>query len=151
MAVLDLYRDQVLAHNRAPRRFGNLDAPTHRGIGRNAACGDALEVSLRVVDGRIEDLRFTADGCAIAIASASMLGELLPAAGLAELAQLRGLFERLLAAGTRDSRLGDLLALAALRDFPARQRCALLAFDAVQAALQPGAAGDAAPLPEGRA
>lgn len=147
MAVLDLYRDQVLAHNRAPRRFGSLDAPTHRGSGRNAACGDALEVTLHVVDGRIEDLRFAADGCAIAIASASMLSELLPAAGAADVVRLRTLFECLLAEGTADGRLGDLLALAALREYPARRRCALLAFDAVQTALAADGGANAMPVP----
>lgn len=149
MAVEDLYREAVLAHNRAPQRFGELQSPTHAGDGENPACGDALHVGLRVADGRIADLRFKGEACAVTIAAASMLGELIVGGAADRLQALRGKFERLLRGESGDPSLGELAALSELTRHPARHRCALLAFDAVQAALSgsptdPRAAGSGA-------
>ena len=140
MQASDLYRDLVIAHNRAPRRFAPITGPTHAGRGANQMCGDDLGVQLRVADGRILDLGFDGEGCAVSIAAASMLGELLAGAEVARHAALREAFARLLGGGEADPALGELRALAGLRDHPARQRCAWLAFDAVSSALAGGAA-----------
>ncbi len=74
-AELDLYQDVVMDHKRAPRHFGTLAAPTHHARGRNPSCGDDLQVTLQVAQERIEDIRFSGQGCAICIASASMMTE----------------------------------------------------------------------------
>jgi nitrogen fixation NifU-like protein len=130
-----LYRDVVIAHNRAPRHFVPLAEPTHAGRGANPACGDELAVQLRVRDGRIEDLGFDGEGCAVAIAAASMLGDLLAGAEVARVAALREGFARLLAGDAPADGLGELRALSGLRAHPARHRCAWLAFEAVEGAL----------------
>ena len=115
MQPSDLYRDLVIAHNRAPRRFVPIADPTHAGRGANPMCGDDLRVRLRVDDGRIVDLGFDGEGCAVSVAAASMLGEALAGAEVARLATLRDAFARLLEGGEPDPRLGDLRALAGLR------------------------------------
>lgn len=130
-----LYRELVIEHNRAPRRFGAIAGPTHAGRSANPLCGDDLAFELRVADDRIADLGFTGEGCAVAMATASMLGEALVGSAPRRLATLRAAFERLLDSGEVDPALGDLGALAGLCGHPPRHRCALLAFDAVAAAL----------------
>ena len=135
MAVAEIYREVVLAHNRAPQRFGALPDATHAGDGDNPACGDALHVVLRVADGRIVDLRFSGEACAVTIAAASMLGELLVDGCVETLACLREDFGRLLGGEPANPALGELAALAELARHPARHRCALLAFEAVASAL----------------
>jgi nitrogen fixation protein NifU and related proteins len=133
-----LYREVVIAHNRAPRRFAPLAHATHAGRGANPACGDDLAVQLRVVDGRIDELGFGGEGCAVAIATASMLGDALAGAGPAKLAALRADFARLLAGDAAAEGLGELRALSGLQAHPARHRCAWLAFEAVEDALARG-------------
>jgi nitrogen fixation NifU-like protein len=136
MSTSELYQRIVLEHSRAPRHFGALDAPTHVADGANPLCGDALHVELRVVDGRITAIAFQGEACAIAKATASLLGERsadLDADGVAELetrfAQLiRGELDA-------DAALGDLNALAALANYPSRRKCALLPFVTLRAAL----------------
>jgi nitrogen fixation NifU-like protein len=145
MAVEDIYRQGVLAHNRAPRRFGELPGATHAGDGDNPACGDALHVALRVNAGRIEDLRFRGEACAVTVAAASMLGDLIVDAGTARLQELREKFARLLGGGPGDPDLGELAALAELSRHPTRHRCALLPFEAVQSALASPPVDAAAP------
>lgn len=142
-----LYRELVIEHNRAPRRFGAIAGPTHAGRSANPLCGDDLAFELRLADDRIADLGFTGEGCAVAIATASMLGEALVGGPLVRLPTLRAAFEHLLRSGEADPALGDLGALAGLRGHPSRHRCALLAFDAVGAALdqRAGTARGAAP------
>jgi nitrogen fixation NifU-like protein len=133
-----LYQEIVLAHNRAPRRFGKLPGATHAADGANASCGDHLRCELNAPGGRIDDLRFSGESCAVTTACASMLGELLIGRTAADVAALAQRFRRLLdaqAGDTDDPGLGELNALRALRAHPARHRCALLPFATVQAAL----------------
>jgi nitrogen fixation NifU-like protein len=138
MSVADLYRQTVLDHHRAPRCFGALDGHTHAADGANPLCGDALRFEARVAGGRIEALRFRGEACAIATAAASMLGELAVGRDGGGIAALRGRFEAFLRApdaAAEDVALGDLNALAELRRYPARHKCALLPFATVEAVL----------------
>jgi nitrogen fixation NifU-like protein len=134
-----LYQEIVLAHNRAPRRFGTLPAPTHAADGANARCGDHLRCELSAPAGRIDDVRFSGESCAVTTACASMLGDLLLGRTAADIAALEQRFRRVLDAACSDTdddqALGELNALRALRAHPARHRCALLPFATVQAAL----------------
>src|SRR5262249_28121156 len=70
-----LYQEVVLEHKRSPRHFGALAAPTHEARGRNPACGDEVQVQLRLEDGVVRDIGFTGQGCAICMASTSMMTE----------------------------------------------------------------------------
>lgn len=129
-----LYSDIVLAHNRAPRNCGCLDDATHHGVAENAMCGDQLELSLRMRDGVIQAAMFDGESCAITTACASMLTEALRGAEAAYVAALREEVQAMFRSGpaARD----DFAAFAELCHHPARQRCALLPFDAALAALK---------------
>ena len=131
-----LYSDIVLAHNRAPRNCGCLDDATHHGVAENAMCGDQLELSLRMRDGVIQAAMFDGESCAITTACASMLTEALRGAEAAYVAALREEVQAMFRSGpaARD----DFAAFAELCHHPARQRCALLPFDAALAALKSG-------------
>lgn len=136
MSASDLYQRIVLDHSRAPRHFGTLDAPTHAADGANPLCGDALHVELRVVDGRIAAIAFHGEACAIAKATASLLGERSVRLDESEIAQLEDHFLRLIRGELEaDAALGDLNALAALAHYPSRRKCALLPFATLRAAL----------------
>jgi SUF system NifU family Fe-S assembly protein len=138
--VTDLYQRVVLEHNRAPRRFvrfdGRLEQPTHAAERSNARCGDRLHCELRVSDGRIEDLRFDGEACAVAIATASMLGGLACGATGADVTRIAERLRALWHGASEDPELRELNALAALARFPERRHCAELPFAAIAAALQ---------------
>lgn len=136
MPVNELYQRIVLEHSRAPRHFGALDAPTHQADGANPLCGDALHVELRVVDGRVVEVAFRGEACAIAKATASLLGERAIKLDVAAIERLEAQFARLIGGGPEgDAALGDLNALAALAHYPSRRKCALLPFATLRAAL----------------
>ena len=134
--VSDLYQRVVLEHNRAPRRFGRLERATHAADRANPRCGDRLHCELDVRDGRIADLRFEGEACAVAIAAASMLGDLACGATGAEVAALGERLRALWQGAGDDPALGELNALAALARFPERRHCAELAFATIAAALR---------------
>ncbi len=136
MTVPSPYQQLVLEHSRAPHRFGSLEKATHQADGANPLCGDALHVDVLVADGRIADLRFRGEACALARASASMLGGSAIALDAAALARLEAAFARVIAGvDTRDDALGDLNAFSALAQYPSRRKCALLPFATLRAAL----------------
>ncbi len=138
MSVADLYRQTVLDHHRAPRNFGALAGHTHAAEGANPLCGDALRCEALLADGRIRDVRFQGQACAIATASASMLSELAKGLDAAGLQALHARFDGFLHRGDDDSEdatLADLNALSELRRYPARHKCALLPFATLEAAL----------------
>jgi nitrogen fixation protein NifU and related proteins len=143
-----LYTQTVLGHQRAPRNFGALEEHTHAADGVNPLCGDSLHIELRQAEGRIEQMRFSGEACAVALATASMLSELAPGRSDAELADLEGRFARLVNGDLEhDAALADLNVFAALAKHPARRKCALLAFATLRAAL----AGRPATSTEGNA
>jgi nitrogen fixation NifU-like protein len=83
-------------HKRAPRHFGTLPAPTHQARGHNPSCGDDLQVTLNVAQGRSQDIRFSGQGCAICIASASMMTEAVRGHDVALARQLQQRFRAVL-------------------------------------------------------
>lgn len=136
MSVPAIYQQLVLEHSRSPRRFGALAEPTHAADGANPLCGDHLRVQLRVVDERIVGYAFSGEACAIARASASMLGEQVAQLGIAQVERLSADIARIVRGEiAAEPELGDLNALAALAHYPSRQKCALLALATLQAAL----------------
>ncbi|HEX7916821.1 Fe-S cluster assembly sulfur transfer protein SufU [Rudaea sp.] len=136
MSASELYQRIVLEHSRAPRHFGALAEPTHQADGANPLCGDALHVELRVVDGRIAAIAFRGDACAIAKATASMLGEAAARLDADGIAALEARFARMIGGEAKAGTLpGDLNALAALAHYPSRRKCALLPFVTLRAAL----------------
>ena len=142
MDLKDLYRDVILDHNRAPRNFGRIEGAAACAEGHNPLCGDHLALSVRLAGERIEDIRFEGSGCAISTASASLMTEAVKGRPCAEAQRL---FERVHALLTRpdavaDPGLGKLAALAGVREFPARVKCASLCWHTLMAALRADAA-----------
>ena len=139
--VRDLYRDLILDHARNPRHFGKLDHTTHSAEGINPLCGDKLKLYLDVdADETIKGAAFEGSGCAISVASASLLTDTV--IGLrsddamaifdAVTAQLSGGD----APGNTKVDLGKLRALAGVREYPTRVKCATLAWHALKSALR---------------
>ena len=135
----DLYQEVILDHTKRPRNFGPLGSATHRATGRNPLCGDQLVLMLDIKDGVVRDAHFAGKGCAISTASASLLTEAVKGRTTAEAHALFELFHDAVTAPADavldlDS-LGKLAALAGVREFPMRVKCASLAWHTLEAAL----------------
>jgi len=132
---LALYQGVILDHNRAPRNFRVLDGG-QCADGNNPLCGDRVTVYVRVVDGIITDATFQGVGCAIFTASASLMTEAVRGKTVAELNALCERVHGLVSAGpgTATDTLGKLSALAGVRQFPVRAKCAMLPWHALRAA-----------------
>lgn len=143
-AVDQLYQEMVVEHKRAPRHFGTLAAPTHEARGRNPQCGDDVQVQLRVDHDRIADIAFSGQGCAICIASASMMTEAVLGRDVEAARALQQRFRAVLTGREphESAGLGKLVCLAGVRQYPSRIKCALLGWHALMHAI--GEAGDAA-------
>ncbi|MEO7937244.1 MAG: Fe-S cluster assembly sulfur transfer protein SufU, partial [Burkholderiaceae bacterium] len=117
-----LYQELVLEHKRAPRHFGHLQAPTHRARGTNPQCGDDLQVELRVEDGQLRDIAFSGQGCAICVASASMMSEAVIGRDVAAAEALHQRFRAVLTGETEadEAQLGKLISLAGVSRYPSR-------------------------------
>jgi nitrogen fixation protein NifU and related proteins len=141
MDLADLYRDVIIDHNRNPRNFRKIPPPCRHAEGLNPLCGDKLQVYLQVgADDRIEDVAFEGSGCAISVASASLMTEALRGRSRTE---AEGLFARIhgMLTGTEEADLaaiGKLAALAGVRAYPTRVKCASLCWHTVHSALGEG-------------
>ena len=132
-----LYRDAVLDHYRNPRNRGALPDCTHAADGVNPLCGDSLRIELVCVGGRIVDMRFSGEACAITTATASMLSELVRGFDGGQVAAAEIPFERLLRGETSEDRaLGALNTLRELHRYPTRRKCAQLPWATLRAALE---------------
>lgn len=133
----DLYQEVIFDHYKRPRNFHPLAGANRSAQGDNPLCGDRLVVYLNVDDGVIRDVSFEGSGCAISTASASLMTEALKGKTEAEAAQL---IESFHASLTRSEApqgdLGKLKVLAGVREFPARVKCATLAWHTVNSALK---------------
>ena len=136
-AETDLYQEIVLDHKRAPRNFGRLADATHQARGHNPSCGDDLRVELRVEDDRVRDIRFNGQGCAICIASASMMSEAVKGREVALARDLQQRFRAVLTGRMEPAAadLGKLVSLAGVARYPSRIKCALLGWHAMMHAL----------------
>ena len=129
----ELYQDLVVEHKRAPRHFGHLVAPTHQARGHNPQCGDDLQVELDIADGRLRDIAFHGQGCAICIASASMMTEAVMGHDIADAQALQQRVRAVLTGQLEPEAadLGKLVSLAGVRRYPGRIKCALLGWHAL--------------------
>jgi len=140
--LTELYQEIILDHNRAPRNYGALADANRRALGHNPLCGDRLVLSLRVVDDRIDDIRFEGSGCAISKASASLMTEAIKGHPLAAAEALFDRFHAMLTgapdAPVTEVGMGKLASLAGVREFPIRVKCATLPWHTLRAALASG-------------
>lgn len=134
----DLYQELIIDHGRRPRNFGALADANHTAEGFNPLCGDRITLFVKTREGVIEDVRFEGTGCAISTASASLMSEALKGRTEAEAQALFDGFHALVTGhGTvEDPPLGKLEVLAGVAEFPARVKCATLAWHTLLAALR---------------
>jgi len=133
-----LYQDLILDHYRRPRGRGALDRPDARAGVKNPLCGDEIEVHLALDGARIREARFIGHGCSISQASASMMTQLVRGRTLAEVEALSHRLAAMLRgdpAAAGDESLGDLRAFAGVSRIPARVRCAMLPWEALEAGI----------------
>ncbi|HUR70983.1 MAG TPA: SUF system NifU family Fe-S cluster assembly protein [Candidatus Limnocylindrales bacterium] len=137
----DLYQEVILDHNKAPRNFRAISGANRRAEGYNPLCGDQVTVYLQVEDGVIKDISFQGSGCAISKASASMMTTELkgkPESAAHELFEnvhnmLTGELDN---KGGGSERVGKLAILSGVCKFPARVKCASLAWHTMETALK---------------
>ncbi|PPR24006.1 MAG: Zinc-dependent sulfurtransferase SufU [Alphaproteobacteria bacterium MarineAlpha10_Bin1] len=142
-ALRELYQEVILDHGKAPRNFGKPESATCESNGHNPLCGDTVTIYLTVKDDIVEDVGFEGRGCAISIASASMMTEILRGKSVDE---IRDMFERFHHMVTADEAANDggyddedfekLMVLSGVKEFPMRVKCATLAWHTMQAALK---------------
>jgi nitrogen fixation NifU-like protein len=133
----ELYQEVIIDHNRNPRNFHKMPDATKHAEGYNPLCGDQLALFLKVVDNVIQDVSFEGSGCAISTASASLMTEVLKGKTVQ---QAEALFTTIHGLLTKDEaadpeQLGKLIVLAGVKEFPARVKCATLAWHTLHNAL----------------
>jgi len=135
----DLYQEVILDHNRRPRNFGPMADATRVAKGHNPLCGDKLTLYVKLDGDRISAVSFEGSGCAISKASASLMTDAVKGRTVGEASAL---FDRVHAMVTTppdqpvdDSNVGKMAALAGVREFPVRVKCASLAWHTLMAAL----------------
>ncbi len=146
----ELYQDMILDHGRRPRHFHVIEKADCEAVGHNPLCGDKLVLFLKIgEEGKIEDAAFQGDGCAISVASASLMTDMLKGKTAAQAQHLWAYFKALTMGEAyadeekeklNEDDLDRLQSLAGVRHYPVRVKCATLAWRTLEAALDPRAA-----------
>ncbi|WP_225047081.1 Fe-S cluster assembly sulfur transfer protein SufU [Lacticaseibacillus kribbianus] len=139
-----LYRQVILDEAYHPRHHGKLAKPTHEITVRNPSCGDVLTLQLQVSDGKVVDAAFAGSGCTISQASGSLMTDRIIGETPQSVLDLVGQFSELVIEGevADEDALGDAAILKGVHQFPARVKCATLAWKAAAQALTKGAEHD---------
>jgi nitrogen fixation protein NifU and related proteins len=140
--IEELYQEVILDHSRRPRNFGELADAAVLVHGDNPACGDEIHLAVKFdADGGLQDIKFTGRGCAISQASASLMTMKLKGKGRGDVMKMLRAFHDLVTGEDSDAPkvLGDLGVMKGVRNFPQRVKCAMLAWRAVEQALEQGA------------
>lgn len=138
MDLKDLYRDVIVDHNKHPRNFGVLNPADAHADGHNPLCGDQLSVTVKLNGDQIEDVKFDGHGCAISVASASLMTEAVRGKSKQQFIALHTKVHEMLTqhdSSLDPMSLGKLGALSGVREFPARVKCASLCWRTLEAAL----------------
>ena len=134
----ELYQQVILDHNKNPRNFRELENPTRRVEGYNPLCGDHYTVFLDVEGDTVKDVSFVGSGCAISKASASVMSSTVKGKSKDEVGRLFETFHRLVTgdnSGVDVTEFGRLAAFSGVSEFPARVKCATLAWHTLKNAL----------------
>lgn len=138
MDLKELYQDVIVDHNRSPRNFRKIADATRTQEGFNPLCGDKLMLYLKLDNGRISDASFEGSGCAISVASASLMSQNIKGKTIQEAERLFGQMRALVTGNCHtldlDS-LGSLAALSGVSNYPSRVKCASLCWHTLNAAL----------------
>ena len=142
--IKDLYQEVIVDHNRSPRNFGKLDDADKTLEGFNPLCGDKLTLYLKTDGQKINDIAFDGSGCAISVASASLMTDAMKGMSLEAAEALFNEFHNLITTDDDSDidHLGKLAALAGVKAYPARVKCASLCWHTLHSALQ----GDSTPV-----
>jgi nitrogen fixation protein NifU and related proteins len=134
----DLYQEVILEHSKVPRNFREMSEADHKAEGFNPLCGDRFTVYLHMDGDAIQDISFQGSGCAISKASASMMTQMLKGKTRAQAEKLFETFHTLVTGHGHglDGDLGKLAVFSGVSEFPARVKCATLAWHTLQAALE---------------
>ncbi len=135
----ELYQEIIVDHNRTPRNFHAIENPDLIAVGHNPLCGDKLTVYVKMDGDTISDVSFQGEGCAISVASASLMTEQLIGKTEQEAEKVFTTFHELVTdreAEVDFDKLGKLGALAGVREFPARVKCATLCWHTLHSALE---------------
>jgi nitrogen fixation protein NifU and related proteins len=139
--VDDLYQEIILDHSKRPRNCHTMDDATRKADGYNPLCGDKLKLFLKMEGDVVRDLSFVGSGCAISTASASLMTETLKGKSREEALQLMERFHDLLTTDVPVTKeLGKLKVFGGVREYPARVKCATLAWHTLKSALTGNAA-----------
>ena len=134
-----LYQEVILDHGRKPRNFRELAPPALAADGHNPVCGDRVTVYVDTDGETVRDVAFGGEGCAISVASASMMTQILRGKSLDEARRIFESFHELLTGTIEPEQaepvLGKLMVFAGVREFPVRVKCATLAWHTFRAAL----------------
>ena len=139
--IAALYQELILDHYRRPRNKGELEGATKSVTMKNPLCGDEVALHVLLEGDKVSDLKFSGRGCSISQASASMMTQLVKGKSAAEIEELRETFRDMVMGATDaddqsvEKSLGSLRALSGVSRFPARVKCALLAWNALETAL----------------
>ncbi len=135
--IKDLYQEIIVDHNRSPRNFGVIDDADKILEGFNPLCGDKLKLYIKIDGQNINDIAFDGSGCAISIASASLMTDAMKNKSIDEAESLFNDFHALITTEKKfDSKhLGKLTVLAGVKDFPGRVKCASLCWHTLHSAL----------------
>lgn len=135
----ELYQQVILEHNKKPRNFGRVASCTHHADGHNPLCGDQLQLTLQVEGGRIADIKFEGSGCAIDVASASLMTGAVKGKTTEEADRMADQF-RAMVRGDLDpaqpNDLGKLTLFQGVKDLPSRVKCAVLPWATLHSALK---------------
>jgi nitrogen fixation protein NifU and related proteins len=136
MSLRDLYQEMIVDHGKQPRNFGKLADANHCQAGHNPLCGDKLMLYILERNGVVEDVRFEGCGCAISVASASLMSEAVKGKTRVQIDHLFHQFHHLVTEGKEpEENIGKLAAFSGVAQFPVRVKCATLAWHTLKAAL----------------
>jgi len=135
--IKDLYQEIIVDHNRNPRNFGIIDNADKIIEGFNPLCGDKLKLYLKTEGQNIADISFDGSGCAISVASASLMTDAMKGKSINDAELLFNSFHNLITNenGVDEKNLGKLAVLAGVKDFPARVKCATLCWHTLHSAI----------------
>ena len=134
-----LYRSVIMDHYKNPRNKGSLDENSVTIDMNNPTCGDRIHLTLKLEDGVVQDAKFDGEGCSISMSSASMMTQIIKGKKLEEALELADIFSKMMLGEDFDDEkydLGDVEALQGVAKFPARIKCATLAWKAMEKGVQ---------------
>jgi nitrogen fixation NifU-like protein len=132
----DLYQEVILDHCKHPRNFRELPSSTCSAQGRNPLCGDQLKLYLQIEEDVIKDISFVGSGCCISKASASLLTESVRGKKTGDVQAIFDRIQEMVMTGEMKSDVGKLAVFAGVHKFPARVKCAILAWHALLSAVK---------------